>query len=339
MARGIDAAMQAGNFGHVHFTMMNAGPVGLFFHKEHPHGNHALVLNRDGRDQVINGYVVEEVLHAPHGLGAPIVRRSLLGWSDDFAYGVSAFVEGRDALLGTYAPQEPQLHLRAQLAVMHNGPGGWTAQRGRIEISDPVIEKACPTAPGRTSYGDTATTVSCEFGRYDVRVEGEFSLERDTSTMLAMRPRTLRVSPQQLPGARFVTRCAEWKTHEQLERLYSPCMDRYAFWRDNNLFARQLNVDVAQMIRESDGMYYRRIKGPRQRRDVTVAWTLRFPDGRVIEQGSVSAATPFPLDGKAAYYAHLANSSPGDRHIQILVPHESSGYAIAVLDLELGNEN
>lgn len=321
MARRIETEMLTGNFGHAQLMVMNAGPVGMFFSQDHPHGNHALVLNRDGRDATINGYVIEEVLLAPNGFGGPVVRRSLLGWPDDFGFAVHATADGA-----------------SQLTLIHNGPGARTAVRASVEIGESIIERTCPTALGKTAFGDTITTVSCEFARYDVMAEAEFPRERDPSTMAAPRIHRLRVRRQAIPGARFVTRCRDVRGMEDMQNLYPGCMDRYAFWRDNALFARELNVDVTQMKRE-DGMYYRRIRGKRQRQDLTVAWTLHFPDGRLIETGSVSAATPLPYSEKASFMAHLANASPADRQIQILVAHESSFYAIAVLTLELGNEN
>lgn len=327
-----------------------------------------LAISRDGLTETVNAIIVENVFVPPEGMGKPLVRRTLAAWPESRLYAMSVIAERHPSELSTDSTSgyyerllgpSPRAFARLQFPdVTHR----WVPQSGTVHIGDPVVERPCETQLPRHLHGmaHAPDDVSCEIALFEVRLDGVFTRAADMARPLwrVTAPRhELTVATQRLPGVRFVTRCPEAPRDWHMPPASGhPCWNwgTMHHWRDNELFAQRLGVDVTAMSEASPvtgGRFYGRVipldsKTPR---GPYVQWTLHRPDGVQALSGSFPLEYPgdrahFPepedhaRDLVRAYMTAMCGSLTCGR-VQAIVPayafdSRTSLYAMLVLHAE-----
>ena len=290
-----------------------------------PAWNNSLAIGRDGRTEITNAYVVENVFIPPGGFGKPIVRRTLAAWPEtrDFVVAVVAERHPSEMLTDTvsgnsgYLPQpDPRAFVRVHFA---NPDQRWVPESGTVHIGDPVIDQRCDTksnyqvVEGWPESIVPLDNVTCEFALFEVRMEGQFTRVSDMRNPLGRavaRRHHLTIASQRVPGIRFVTSCAEppvefWLTpHFTVQPCYPGFNGWIRYWRSNDLFAKSLGVDVNAMSNANgpNGLatFYARViqTDTTKLRAPYVRWTLHRPDGTHFLSGSY----PLEYPGDRAHF-------------------------------------
>lgn len=334
--------------------------------------NSGLEIRREGRLEVLNAYVIENVYIPPKGMGKPIVHRALAAWpeSRDFALTIAAERHpselATDTTNGTgdYLPgPNPLAFARVHFP---NPDHRWIPQSGTVLIGDPVIDRPCSTTRTEVKIFQQFVTdeVTCELALFEVRMQGEFMRADDLRSRLwrtITRHRRLAIASQQVPGIRFVTSCTEPSKEPWREPNFTvqPCYPGFnnwvRYWRHNDLFAPRLGVDVAAMSRadpsSSTGTIYGRVlpTDKEKTQGKYVRWTLHLPDGTRFDAGSFPLEYPgdrahFPIpqdyrrDLVMSWAAPFCSPLTCGR-VQAIVPAcflkpDASRYAVMVLHTE-----
>lgn len=343
--------------------------------------NNGLAVWRDGQSVVVNAYVVENVYIPPPGFGKPIVHRALAAWPDtrDFALAVIAERHPSDLRPDTTADHYPggiehlpDPHPEAFARVHFANPDHrWIPRSGTVTIGDPAVDRRCDTTFGGPDVEGFPRrmheNVTCALALFEVRMEGDFTRVIDLRNPLlrsAAPLHRLAIASQRVPGIRFVTSCVE-PPREPAAHFTGPLAEVFhgcwyswpRFWRDNDLFAPNLNVDVTAMSRFGSsygaGLYGRfMLSDSTKPRGPHVRWTLHRPDGSQFGSGSFVQTYPDPAhapdeeDRHADVVRRLVASVGGDAmqgRVQVLVPAylldtDASRYAILVLHAETSAE-
>lgn len=329
--------------------------------------NEALEIVRDGMPSAINGFVVEEILLAPRGIGKPLVRRSVIGWPNAQNFLVYAFSDAHPGTLRPPTESEPhQSFSNLLLQLPGDTLGSWVPQSGTVDIGEATIDRECGQEKQIPSVPHPAERVQCHFAMFEVAVRGELLTlgdHRNPALRSFQHRHRLEVPRQRLPGIRFVTTCAERPDLPDLEEF--DCLEPVRFWRDNTQYAPVLGVDIAQMElarlpqsrwrawaqgREISGVatvprWYTREErgtGARPPSATAIRWTMHAPDGRLIESG---VSTPDDESGsrrnflQTDYFRQLATDV---RRVQLIVPAQdfdpaASPYMVSVITAEFTN--
>lgn len=364
MAAEIEAEAGRGDFSRIRRMLPLTAPAGYLQGSRKVHRNRAVIAVRNGRADTLSGFVLENVYLPPAGYGVPLIRRSLVGWDDEWQYGFVAISEAHPGSVGRSDPSLPHSMYPqtmdsvlgpppAFLRVTRHEPGAsWLARGGVVDIRNPVIDRECEVDRDPLGGVDGLhTNVTCEWALFEVKVEGSFIRESDAGGLLPdhMKPRQrLEIPAQRVPGVRFTTQCRDFRNDivATLSEFSDPCFHNwYRWWRDNRLFADSLGIDVAQMRRTEGENSYRRVLRPGVRGDVPrlhkYRWTIRTPDGTVLRRDSTRG-----LDPTTGALIHVSPMGPVGRiswgeHVQVIVQATDVGlsrsfYAMVIVDVELG---
>jgi hypothetical protein len=282
------------------------------------------------------------------------VRRTLVGWPDDFAFALHATTDASTGYKAFTTDSAPRLSPRSGINIRQRRADSWRGTSGSVSISNPIIDAPCGTAretPLRT-IGMSGSGTTCEFALYDVDVFGE--LLRSTASdgplrKLIERRQIVRIAPQRVSGVRFTVQCPDFKPgdrfgSESFEPHNLECSNLMHFWRHNELFAPELGVDVAQLRPaqgEGSAAWYVTPESREQLALVgpqTLRWKIHTPDGRLLEQDSIPQGTPPPYRRDVDLWMMKAQFN---RRVRALVPASdvdstASRYAVVVLDLAFG---
>jgi hypothetical protein len=350
IARSMEKKFAAGDLRGVHEMFMFLGGAGNAWSLPQAQ-NEALHIVRDGVPQVVNGFVFEEVLVAPGGIGKPLVRRSMAGWPKDYEFAVFAF---SDTHPGTARPRpenwvaEP--HQGATNMLVHlrgDSLRSWVQDAGIIDIGDAVIDRECGESqePLAHTQGSPTERVTCHFALFEVAVRGQFLTRADQQNR-ALRSfqhrHHLEIPRQRVPGIRFVTTCPERPDLPDEEDF--DCLEPIRFWRDNAQYAPSLGVDVASMRRSSGAIpgWYTRVEkwsDGKAHEHGQVRYTIHAPDGRLLKSGKRLAADETELARQVDDWLLHLNVQPDVRRLQAIVParfidRSAPPYEVWVLGME-----
>jgi len=259
---------------------------------------------KDGPVDQIGAIVVERVYLPPSGYGASLSRRTLMAMPKGEDYGILAHTEtnasDRRGLNGFDNFRiTDELNPQASLAVLvARDEDWWTPRSGSVVIEPVESGVKCPLAMdgGNSEKG----RVTCDLAIYDVQLDGEFVTRGDAANTLLpesmKRRHYLSVPPQHVNGIRFTIHCPD----KDLESLLGTtwygieCTDPIPFWRNNDLFAGPLGVDVTEFESHSrtPHTYVRTLqrgndKYPPDYRGL-VRYTLSHPDGSIVARDTLS---------------------------------------------------
>jgi hypothetical protein len=318
----------------------------------------SMLVSVDGTQESIGAVVVERVYIPPHGQGMPYSRRSLVAFPQNTSYGILALTEtNADDRRGLDDNQSSDdLNPHPALAVAHAREEDWWIPRsGKVVIEPRETGANCPFALGGDDVAaDSAGRVSCNLSTFDVQLDGELVKRLDAQNSLLpealKQHHRLSIASQRVKGIRFTIRCPNDVTGTLGRSWYGiACLSDFSFWRSNDLFARSLGVDIAQMRpwsgpHSSQG-YYRTVRAGSERpADARrmLRWTLSYPDGSQIARDST---LDFPDVPESAHKSWLAQDCArglldGERR-QCLVdlgydPKGLQRYRVGVMDMEIG---
>jgi hypothetical protein len=344
IARSVEKRFAAGDLRGVHEMFMFMGGAGDAWSLPQAQ-NEALHIVRDGAPQIINGFVFEEILVPPGGIGKPLIRRSIAGWPKDYEFAVFAFT---DSSPGTARPHpenwafEP--HQAATNMFVHirgDSLRSWVQDAGIVDIGDAVIDRECGAHRALASTrGSLPERVTCHFALFDVAVQGAFLTRADQKNR-ALRSfqhrHRLEIPRQRVPGIRFVTTCPGRPDLPDQEDF--DCMNPIRFWRDNSQYAPALGIDVASM--ENMGGYPAKVErwpDGKEHDRTRVRWTIHTPEGTLIEEGS-RGADGVAVPDRDVEGSFAASIPVNVRRMKAIVPARSfnpnaSPYGVAVLHVE-----
>jgi hypothetical protein len=350
IARKVEQRFAEGDFEGI--GNMFSGTRGQFAYQVRK--NDALEIARNGASETINGYVIEEILVAPHGIGRPRIRRTLIGWPDDFAFALHATTDAAAGYLALVQDSQPRLLSRNGITVnFRTRASALIGLDGEVEIGEPLLDRECGTAKVLPPMIHRESGVLCNFALYEVDVRGELARASDLHNPLLksfQRRQHLRIVRQRVPGVRFVITCPDFKPldrfgEEGFEAHNLECREAIHFWRDRDLFAPALGVDVAQMrpVGGAEGVdvwYVRKTKGQGKDWDGKQRWTIHSPDGRLLESDSGGPLMTNPSRRDLSEWMLKLQATIDDRRIQALIPateidSSASRYARVVLDMQL----
>ena len=352
IARSFEQKFEEGDLRGVTQMFMSLGPPGWFWGSNHAHRNQALEIVRNGVRQRINGFVVEDIIVAPAGIGRPSTRRTLVGWPNDFGFAVYATSDRADGKVVTDGMMPAQG--RGDIMVIFRDtaewkPGlmpdlsrNWLGRTGVIDVGAGVMRQGCGTAKEPPPYNFPDPTVTCDFASYPVSLRADFVRMGDTASFLR-KPQHLRIAPQTIPGVRFVTQCAEADPPAQPPSMTGfACANAMQFWRENDQYAPQLGIDLAGFHRsvQGQGWYVRRTSRAPGDRSIGPRWSVFTPDGRLIERDSVSGPTTAQaVSDRLSMLVMQAGVTPEDGRVVVIAPArhlvaDASRYAVVVLEME-----
>lgn len=345
IARSVEQKFEAGDFQGLDRLFFD--PIGMSVATS-IRKNDALTITRNGVTESINGYVMESVVVPPRGVGRPSVRRTLMGWPDDFEFALHATTDGYPLIALADGGREGLTPWRGITVNLRDPAKSWVGLTGEIRIADGAAAADCGTATPREApirIGGPAT--HCHVALYDVEGRGEFVRrgELENSMQPLQQRHQLRIAPQRVPGVRFTIDCPDIAPRiGEHQMQQAACVNVTQFWRDNSLFAPTLGIDVAQFrgSQTGAGWSYRTIAA-HSRSGAGVGsmmrWSILRPDGTLIEQGSAgpedSASRP-----RVEEWFRRVTLAVEDRRIQALVPARdlglgTSGYELVVLNIDL----
>jgi hypothetical protein len=319
-------------------------------------GRSMIALTKDGETEQLNAAVIERVYVPPDGEGAPASRRSFVAWLPNASYGILAATESgaeESGALANYSSANDPLHPGATLVAPHaNEQDWWLGRAGTVAIEPKETGSACPFGNGGgDAEEDVSHLVTCDVAMYTVRLDGDLVRRLDAENHLM--PETMKrhhriiVAPQRVKGIRFTIRCAtslNWRSSFQ-----GGCFANNSalmFWRTDTLFARSLNVDVAEMKPLPEGqtagyVYGRTLRPGSEKRPEgprVVRWTVSYPNGALVERDSLLDYADFPPRDVPWLQQCTAGMGYGGRR-QCLVqpwghPKSRSPFAVFVVDVE-----
>jgi len=315
-----------------------------------------VVASLDGAADSIGAVVVERVYLPPDGHGIPFARRSLVAFPQNTSYGILAATEnnadGRRGLDGNESIDDLNPHPALTVARARE-EDWWVARSGRVVIEPIETGAACPFAlDGGDVAADSAGHVTCRLATFNVQLAGEFVRRLDAQNSLLpealKRHHRLDVAPQRVKGIQFTVRCPRDALGALGKSWYGlTCFGPFRFWRSSSLFARSLDVDIAQMqpltTVGSSHRYYRTLRagsalaigGPHM-----VRWTMSYPDGGVIVRDSTTSLMDLSASGYPYWLVQdCARGMLSGERRQCLVdlgfdPKNQLRYRVAVLDVE-----
>lgn len=351
MARSVEKRIGSGDLRGLSEIFMFMGTLGQVHGMPMAH-NEALQIVRDGVPQAINGFIIEEILVAPGGIGKPFVRRSLVGWPNSEEFAVFALTDTHPGTLRrppqpAYWRQEPHRSFTSlRLQIPGDTLGSWVPHSGTVDIGEAVIDRECGTKEPVPQTMHAAERVQCNFAVFEVAVRGELiTLADHTNPLLRsfQRRHRLEIPRQRLPGIQFVTTCAKRPDEPDLEEF--DCLDTIRFWRDSSQYAPALRIDLAKMQRSNGGIpgWFTRVeKWPDGKAHDygQVRWKFYAPDGRLLKSGSRRADDESESARKVDEWLMYLNVQPDVRRLQAIVParfidQTASPYEVWVLEMEL----
>jgi hypothetical protein len=320
-----------------------------------PAQNQALQIRRDGATENINGFVIEEVLVAPNGIGKPFVRRSIVGWPTTQDFALLAYSESNSGTLSATSddsePHTPDVGLFLQIP--DDTLRSWVHLSGYVAIGDAVIDKECGNSKGLPRVPYSPERVQCHFALFEVAVRGELLTLADSRNRLMrsfQRRHQLEIGRQRLPGIRFVTTCSEDTNTDAYSDF--DCQNPIRFWRDNSQYAPSLGIDFAklknlggifaQFERRSDGKHvyceYDIAPDGTLCRPTPARWTIHTPDGTLIESGSRNAEGIAIPDRDVEAWIVQPGIPPDLRRLKVVYPGGTADpYRVFVLTVEMGD--
>jgi len=317
-----------------------------------------IAVVNNGATDVLHAAVIERVFIPPRGGGAPISRRSLVAWSEHVSYGLLAVTQTSPNERGGITAQmddDPLGPRPVLVAPRARNEDWWIPGSGTATIDRQPMTSRCPFGDGHDEVGAAAipSMLTCEVGVYIIEANGDLVRRFDAENKLMpdqfKQHHQIVVRPQPVKGIRFIVHCPDRDASSMSrysDRYLTGCGNYpFPFWRSNDLFARSLDVDIAQMKCEKNwnpmicGRTLRRGTSTRPYGPRMVRWTLSYPDGTVKERGADSAVVPDAdrlwLTECSAYDVYF-----GGRR-QCLIPEMTltkwqSRYRMLVLDMEEG---
>ena len=343
IAREITRRFEHGDVNAINGIFTRMGQAG-YFRWTNLARNMAMEVAQDGVVEMINGYVVEEELRPAGGYGGPVTQRTLVGWPNDYGFAVFATTESNPGVFERHVERRHWVPYTTMALHRPDTLDSWVALSGQVHITDAIIDRECQKQGEGVPYNYPLPDVKCEFALYEVMVRGQFLKGRDMRDAVrrsTARRHTVQILPQRLPGVRFTTTCPA-DPHDDMEYHHSSCRTPFIFWRDNDLYASSLGVDVARLRNTSTGWYAHLEKWPDGRERAhpwNWRWTIHTPAGELVvrDSGGPGFDRPFPPDFDN--WMGFINGAAYARRIQAIIPAQeidsrASFYDVRVLQLE-----
>jgi hypothetical protein len=353
IARSVEQKARSGDLDGLREMMKQiTQPYSSFFFYNNVFGartalNEALSILRDGVREQVNGFVVEEIVLTPDGLGEPLVRRSVIAWPNDFAFALHAGSEAHPGSItggppGNTENNIPDMYI--SLLTRGNPVQSWAVQEGTVDIAEAEIDRECARSSERPPMHYSADTTQCRWAMFPVAVRGDFLTEADHRNPIrraTARRHRIEFESQRLPGIQFITRCPEEPSYNAGYWSHA-CNQPLVFWRKNTQYAPSLGIDVPKM-ENFDGTFVHFEKWPdRRRRDLTslgMRWTFHTPNGVLVEAGSRGPIDIYDTRERDYKRAFEVGTPPDVRRVKAIWPARSvdtnaSPYEVVVLTVE-----